>query len=329
MLSRIYTRMCVAIFGALAATTISNPSFAQRGQAEAFVKDRSQKAYVRKASTKAAVTFIDSANFGPADLLQAKGAIVVRGIINDTPCYIMIDTGSDRTIVSEKLLPVLKYEKLIDGPLIRLSGSSLRSRTGAEFTLSVPKQVSFSGPVLVADISKFAGALGPPIGVILGMDYLSSTSILFQFSKSRVYLSQPGSIKPRQNVHVITLSESVGVPARVDGRDVQLTIDSGYNGAVRLFGKPSRGSAAAKQKEGRMELRPDGSLAKVSDRVSGTVQIGDLPVSSNDVIFGPGFASKGDGLIGTRYLAQFDVIIDYQGRTAAFVSSGASTTARY
>ena len=113
----------------------------------------------------------------PFEYSRAFGLVLVKAEVNDRPALMVLDTGSNETIVSPKLVIV---KQLSSKDAVAMAKGSGYSGNGVVATASLrlgplnPKKCQ----ILVVDLSDLSKSLGQDIDGILGMSVLKEFEIV-------------------------------------------------------------------------------------------------------------------------------------------------------
>lgn len=180
-------------------------------------------------------------------LTLIAGQPLAAGRIDGKPVIFLIDTGAQKTLLSEtavrrldlprdewvssRMRGVGGYERHRNARMgtLELGGMVLRRRgTESEASIAVVPLASFAVP-------------GPVIDGLLGLDYLSNFDIAFDLRRGRMTLygvhGCAGSFLPWSDPYTAIRARSpvpgrLLLPARLDGRDTMALIDSGSTRSI-------------------------------------------------------------------------------------------------
>jgi predicted aspartyl protease len=249
----------------------------------------------------------------------ANDLIVVNAKINGKgPFRFLLDTGASIHLMTPSVAQSLG---------LRVEGEGTVDTGGTKGLASGLVQV---GEVGIGDFTlrkqTFAVAQLPaayPAQGFIGAQLFKSFVVRIDFSRSQLTLSVPARTKYQDNGVMLRLALHQGlVPqltAQVDGITGSFKLDTGYNGALALFGKfidehhlvnkyNPRGSGTGTRTL--TEETSDVPVAQIKE-----LQLGDLKMRDINTMFSlrpDGSNSVFAGAIGTGILKQFIVVIDYR-----------------
>ena len=113
----------------------------------------------------------------PFEFSRAFGLMLIKAEINGKPAVMVLDTGSNETIVSPRLAIV---KKLASHDAVKLAKGSGYAGTGviATAVLSVGTLNPQNRQILVVDLSDLSKTLGQEVDGVLGMSVLKEFEII-------------------------------------------------------------------------------------------------------------------------------------------------------
>src|SRR5262249_35668970 len=115
--------------------------------------------------------------------------ILVKGTIGSIEnVNILIDTGKSPTAISKKLAEQLDLRGNREFLLMSNGKIEVESVTLSRFQIGQLRVESLR--VVVQDLSSLGQKLGTPIGAIAGLDVLSSTSLMIDYSKRKIFFGR-------------------------------------------------------------------------------------------------------------------------------------------
>lgn len=265
--------------------------------------------------------------------------------INQTEAVpFLVDTGSERTVVSEELAVRLGLPRAGDVQISSVAGTSMAGTARVQalgFTnISVNDLIA---PILQGH---HMGAEG-----LIGIDSLQHKTVIFDFDRHRMEIRKSKSravasrVSNPEEIVVVARSRSgrmIVTDARIDGVDVTVVIDSG---AQYSIGNPAL-MARLEQKRKLRERTPtmlysvtgqaiEAQVAKVRRLYVGKMELREMPVAFAD---SPAFATlrldkKPALLLGMNTLRAFRrVEVDFANRRVRFIipdSAGFAVDQRY
>jgi predicted aspartyl protease len=113
----------------------------------------------------------------PFEYSRAFGLMLIKAEVNGKPAVMVLDTGSNETIVSPKLVIVKRLSSKDEVAMAKGSGYS-GSGVIATASLSIGPLNPKSCQILVVDLSDLSKTLGQEIDGILGMSVLKEFEIV-------------------------------------------------------------------------------------------------------------------------------------------------------
>lgn len=179
-----------------------------------------------------------NAESGPTDprnhlefRLHQDYLIVVEGSLGDLKHQnLLIDTGSDTTILDQRVVRKLQLE------MEHASLGTIRRDVDAWRTVLPTCQV---GPitcrnynVLVEDLSFLGRGLDTRVDAIIGLDLMSSLSFTVDYRAKRIFFGAPAVMD--HTIAFETAPPLVTVPVTLNGRPMRLLVDTGAS-SLMLF----------------------------------------------------------------------------------------------
>ncbi|WP_375404638.1 pepsin/retropepsin-like aspartic protease family protein [uncultured Sphingomonas sp.] len=250
-----------------------------------------------------------------------KGLILFQGRVNGRPATILLDNGTGRTVVDTIFARQAGIQ--IDeraGDALTGTARIATFRTGST-VLEVPHAFTMTGELISFDLRPISQALGRQVDAVLGVDATNVMAVMLQPDRNQLSLVSSGSIK-LNGPDVVRLPLLTGnqVEAAINGHKVNLLVDFGYSGAVKLS------DAAWKQIMGRSDvgaaegnsITADGTV--LNSRVApGALSIG--RISSGNAPIASGYVPVGasDGLLGAGFFLMGTSVVDGPARQVVLI----------
>lgn len=252
------------------------------------------------------------------------------------PYHFVVDTGSERTVISRELADRLTLAPARPVTLLSIAGiKEVQTAMVAELRLTPGRsQLSdLEAPILP---ELYLGAAG-----ILGIDSLQAKKVILDFRKMRMSISDATSAGHAAIDEIVVtarrrLGQLILVDADVDGQKISVIIDTG---AAVSLGNPKLRERLSRR--GRLGIFTPISITSVTGletaaeytkarhvRIGG-VTLNDMPIAfANPSIFHRlGLDDKPALLLGMDALQAFDrVSIDFANRNVRFLMPGDSQT---
>ncbi|MEO1043989.1 MAG: aspartyl protease family protein [Pseudomonadota bacterium] len=247
------------------------------------------------------------------------------------PYSFLIDTGSERSVVSTDLAGQLELEFVEQVRLQSIAGNKIVD-TAYLPDLTVGQQ-NYGGVIAPLLLTEDIGADG-----ILGLDGLQNQRILFDFRKNQIEIEDVGEASNRGYEIIVTGRRKSGqlilTDATISGIDVTVVIDTGAQSSIgnralqkRLFGRRAQGT------DFQAELFAVTGQTIIADSgVAKDFRIGRAQFSHIGIAFADappfrtlGLENKPALFLGMSALRRFDrVAIDFQKRRVLFDVPGSA-----
>ena len=169
----------------------------------------------------------------PVDL--SKGTIFFEAYVNGTRVWVLLDNGSDNTLIDSTLARELGIPLVGADKNIRSPSGVLRTFVAERIKLQIPNQIEMTGPVYAADLAPISDLIDRPIGLVLGNDVLANLSYVIDARNSRILFVSSGAIELNgPNVRTVSFDNGI-LKGRLNGRDVRLRIDLGSSYPISIF----------------------------------------------------------------------------------------------
>ncbi|MCC2976615.1 retroviral-like aspartic protease family protein [Sphingomonas sp. PL-96] len=250
-----------------------------------------------------------------------KGLILFQGRLNNRPATILLDNGTERTVVDTG------FTRQAGVPIGEAAGDTLTGtgriatfRTGRT-VLEVPHAFTMSGELASFDLSAMSHALGRQVDIVLGGDATSVMAVMLQPDRKQLTFVSSGSIK-LDGPDVVRLPLLTGnlIDAAINGHKVGLLVDFGYSGAVRLsdtawkqvMGESNVGVA------GQNGITADGTVLR-SRVAPGALSIGRISSEAAPIASGYVPVGASEGLLGTGFFLQGTTVVDGPARQVMLI----------
>ena len=259
---------------------------------------------------------------------RAERMTVPVSIEGNGPFAFVIDTGSERTVISRRIADRLALEGEDPAQLMSIAGTSMVDMVYVpSLTLGQKSYNGLISPVLAA---QHIGADG-----ILGLDGLQDQRILFDFVLNQIFIEDADieRRRPKSREIIVTAKRRSGqlifTDATISGIKVNVIVDTGAQ--VSIANSILRKHLLKREKE----LGLDNLLIAVTGETLGVqfgrardFRIGRARIDSLSVAFADvplferfGMADKPTLLMGMDVLRKFDqVAIDFQNRKIHFLT---------
>jgi predicted aspartyl protease len=257
-----------------------------------------------------AVRLVQGDAWAPLPYEQVKGVILLQAVVLGQPATVLLDNGTDRTIVDTGLAQRAGIE-LQNSSLGASTGQSrLSVRLAKGATLILPHTLTAQGEMPAIDLTPMSVALGRPIAAVIGGDLLNRVAIMVRPGKRQVAIAASGSITPGARAIVISVENGNQVKAEINGKLVHLKIDFGSSGAIRLTDNAFERVSAGVVSSSGSQTSADGVM-RITRMITANFQIGSITAKGAPIE--SGYAQSGaDGLLGNGFLSQADTILDLQ-----------------
>jgi len=258
-----------------------------------------------------AVHLMQGDAWAPLPYEQVKGVILLQALVFGHPATVLLDNGTDRTVVDAG------FAQRADIALLnsRLGASTGQSRLSVgllqEASLTLPHTLTAQGQMPAIDLAPMSKALGRPIAAVIGGDLLNRVAMMVRPGKQQLAIVGSGGITPGAGAEVIPVENRNQVKAEINGKPVQLKIDLGFSGAIRLTDSVFDSLSAADSASLSGSQTSANGVTRATRMVKADLRIGSVTAKSTPIE--SGYAQSGaDGLLGNGFFSQFDTILDLQ-----------------
>jgi hypothetical protein len=270
---------------------------------------------VESPATRVMIRWAGGANSRPVPYENVKGLIVFRARVAGRDVWTMLDSGSERSLLSERFareagLSFNSVRAHIKAPTGVLTNAV---RVAQAVHVTVPGAMDAELPELgVIDLKVVSDAMGREIDFVLGADFLSVSAILVRPELRQFRMGPSGSVGLPIEAAVPLLNDALVIQALVGDSPVVVSIDLGSNTTLAL--KPEAWRRVAPQGAG-----PSGLTASTNvdgqRRLHPTVLLPSLTVGKHhlkDVVttIRPWAATEADGVIGMGLLGRYMLALD-------------------
>lgn len=267
-----------------------------------------------------------------ADEDSARRLTVPVSIEGNGPFSFVIDTGSERTVVSNRVAKKLSLEAEEQAQVVSIAGNKMVDTVYVpELTLGKKTYGGLITPVLNRH---HIGADG-----ILGLDSLQGQRIVFNFKNNQLDIEDASTEYRRSSSREIVVTakrlsgQLIFTNAKIAGIDVNLVIDTGSQisiGNLALYDRIQRRSQALGDDSILTAVTGQTlgvDIAYVKDLHLGRIKVPRLPIAFADAppFFSLGLDRKPAMLLGMDILREFDsVAIDFESRKVHFLTPRAA-----
>jgi|SRR6516165_8402968 len=164
----------------------------------------------------------------PFDLYNDHWILVKGSIGSIENVNILIDTGTSPTAISEKIGEQLNLRG--NRETLFMSNRKIEVESVILPRLQIGELRVESLRVVVRDLSFLGQKFGTTIGAIAGLDVLSSTSLMIDYSKRKIVF---GQVKlGRKCIPFESQKPFLTVKAKIEGQELRLLVDSGTGGLL-------------------------------------------------------------------------------------------------
>lgn len=260
---------------------------------------------------------------------RARRMTVPVSIDGRGPFSFMIDTGSERTVVSRDIAGVLALEFAAIARLVSIAGSKMVETVYVpELTLGRQNYGEVVAPILEAH---HIGADG-----ILGLDGLQDQRILFDFISNAISIEDVTKRAPVGDFEIVVTArrrsgQLIFTDATLDGKRISVVIDTGAQsniGNLALQKRLGRGNQPGQQQANLMSVTGQSIMADAG--TAPNFQIGRAQFDYVPIVFADADAFRELGLdktpallLGMDTLRQFNrMMIDFKQRRVLFDMPG-------
>ncbi len=275
--------------------------------------------------------FAQGRSTGWIPLPPDNGLIEIPARVNGRPLRVVLDSGAQFSAIDRGLAQRLDLPQTVALPIVAYGVSGK-----PDLTYTVRMDVTLPGLSIpgvraaALDLARLSAITGRDFQMLIGRDVLKGLVLEADLPRDRAALHAPEAFQPARDANVVPLELAATGPtttATVEGRPVEVMIDTGSTGALALSTKAAQ--AAGLLAPGRpMRQAHSVSLGGLSlDRVvtADTVSIGALHLKDAPVqIYAPSGGLVPQGLLGLGFLRRFRMALDLPGRRLLLLRPGLS-----
>lgn len=264
--------------------------------------------------------FVEGKDWAPLPYESAHGEILFAAVIDDRPVTILLDNGTERTVIDRDFLRRAGIAVTQSPARAKTSGgdSLATGVTGRDLTLAAAKAFTLTGTFATIDLQPISIALGRRVDAILGADVLDHFAIMVQPQTKQLSLAPSGSIKASAGSVVLPLQPGGTVVAQIDGQPAVLKVDYGFSGVVRLT--DTRWRALFPEGGGEISTQTGANgVERQTNARRATLALGRLTAREVPVENGYRTDRPVDGLVGNGLLGRVTSVLDMQRATLILV----------
>ena len=324
--------------GLLAAIALSFPTVAA---AQAVGPDTHAASSTRRMHIKLATDRIV-----PVPIERVKGMMILPGMVAGKRANILFDTGTDATLVDERLV---RDQGLTIRPIKAglTTGLSVMTTGIVDTTMALGDALKLDGAFVATDLDGMSRALGIPVGAVMGADSMAPFVIVIDPIRNRMAFGLPGHVdvtvhttmpkqalakvqvqaSPPANIvpKFVTFDANFAVKSEVNGQPCRLLIDYGHSGAVTLSDTVWDRVMAGSGDTARLSsaTRADGQRYDSRVQTVDHVRMGDISARDVPVASGPPPGRNGvDGMVGLGILASSVTVLNMPKKQLWFFPMG-------
>lgn len=244
-----------------------------------------------------------------------RNYILFSAAINGHPATFLLDNGADRTLIDQGFAQRSGIgSRPTEHRWVTSAFTRVAAATTDEVTLEAARTFRVTGPMVAIDLRPIATGLGRPVDAVLGSDVLDHFAVTILPDRKRLLFHPGGSAAPTTGTIKVPIADDSIVAAELNGQQVRLKLDLGYNGVVRLSdsawqrvvpaGSPTRKGSQTTADGTTRETRIVDAALRL-----GTVRLNGIPLDSGYVPAGPA-----EGLLGNGFLSRGAIVLDLKGR---------------
>jgi hypothetical protein len=283
-------------------------------------------AQVKPANGSLRLHFAQGADWRPLAYETAKGDILFQAVVNDHPATVLLDNGTEKTVIDTGFATRAGIA-LGDASGAALVGANARlaARSTAALTMTAAHAFSIAGPLVAINLQPMSMALGLHVDAVLGSDMLDNFAIMIQPDQRKLSLAPSGSITVGTGATVVPMNDDHAIAVDIDGNRLDLNLDLGFNGAIRLTDAawrkvfPSDPFQAGRSQTGADGVTRSTRFARADVEV-GRIAARNVPVDSGYVTTG-----GAQGSVGNALLARATIVIDAKKRELILIPRSGAT----
>jgi predicted aspartyl protease len=241
--------------------------------------------------------------------------ILFPATINGRAATVLLDNGADRTLIDRRAAPRLAVTMRDRGPAAVTSAMTMIETVATDaVTIEAPRAFRVEGPMVAADLSPIARALGRPVDVVLGRDVLGEVAVMIDPAAKRMAFHTGGSARAEAGTISVPVDDAAMVSATLNGKPVRLKLDLGFNGVVRLSDTAWRRVVPAGASTGTGSQTTADGRTRTTRTAFAALRVAAADVPRAPVLNGYVPAGNADGLLGNGFLSRGPIILDLKGR---------------
>jgi hypothetical protein len=242
----------------------------------------------------------------------ASGGIVFKIVVAGRDSWAILDTGATHSVIDIASARAAGLNIGPEGNPVQTPNGEVPVRMVMNVPVLIPGQFEFQHPQLAGiDLTATSAIYGRKIEFILGQDFLRSSVLVVDPSKSTLQFAPSGAFRPPPGAVPIDLQN--GEPeleVAIGNQKVLVKIDFGFNRQLALStkawelvmpkGTPT-GSVLSTGVEGKTYARKTAFLPEIQ---LGSLRIADVTIDEAPML------SSGEGLLGLGVLGKFRLALD-------------------
>ena len=263
--------------------------------------------------------FAQGREWAPVPYEAVKGDILFQATVNGRPASVLLDNGTERTLVDAGFAQRLGIGlRAFTGQAVTGASTRLAMSGTDTVTMEAPHAFTIKGPLVAIDLTPMSTALGRRVDAVLGADMLDHFAVMIQPGKRLLSLAASGNITGQAGTVVVPLIEGNLIEAEINGQPVRLRVDLGFNGVIRLTDAAWQRAFPAGSTGAGSQTTADG-VTRITRSGRAELRIGD--VRARNVAVDSGYAPDGasQGLLGNGFLSRGTSVLDVKKKQLMLV----------
>lgn len=260
------------------------------------------------------------------EVKRAKtGHLLVQPSIDGRPAgWFIFDTGAGITVIDTQVAKDLALREVGGVPVAGLGGA-VASPFVIPSTLTVGPLTLRASPMVAVDLSTIAKAMQEEIAGVIGYDVLARAVVAIDARAGTIEVRDPSRAGASEHAwsSMMLYRRRPCVPAKLEGRDVRLMLDTGSDGGVSIYAPAVAelalldGRATTDGKVGGV-----GGFTAVKNGTVESLEIAGAKLTDVEAAFHVGAVGNTAetyyaGFVGGRVLANYRLVFDYANERVA------------
>jgi predicted aspartyl protease len=245
--------------------------------------------------------------------------ITVQVMIGDLPARALIDTGAQISVIDRTFVQTHALASFPGAPMLAFGvGGGAQLAQGLRLSLAIGGARVNNLNAAVVNLGPLAGIDGLATPLVIGQDVLCRLVVDVDFPERRVELKPPGAVRPHgaREAPVVRRGRSLMAQAHVEGRPIDLVVDTGASGLLSLARPAAREAGLLSGRR----VRPSTSIVLGGVDTGGLITVSSLDFAGRrwrdveaHIFAAPPAPWFPPGLLGVQAISSGRAIIDIGG----------------